>query len=172
MVQPTTQNPPNTPFLTSSGMVSRDWWRFLFNLNRSTGEAAAGEVATAPGSGLQGGGVVADGVNLSIASGGVTNAMLRDSAGTSIIGRFQGSSGEPADIVATADMRVMSREGGSLAFRSFINGVSIGPSTAAPIVRCDSFRIDQSPVAETVVCTHTITISVDGTDYKIPCIAA
>lgn len=39
-------------------------------------------------------------------------------------------------------------------------------------VQCDSFRLDQTPTAESVVCTHTITVSVDGTDYKIPCVAA
>lgn len=177
MAQPTTPNPPNTPFLTSTGMVSRDWWRFLYNLNRNTTDAAAGEVGTAPGSGLEGGGVVADGVNLSIASAGVSNNMLRDSLPTSVIGRFQNTTGTPADIQATDDFRVLTREGGALAFRAFINGVSIGPSTPAPEVncedlRCDEFRIDQAPVAEVVVCTHTITISVNGSNYKIPIVAA
>jgi hypothetical protein len=40
------------------------------------------------------------------------------------------------------------------------------------LLRCDSFRIDQTPTAEVVVCTHTIVVSVDGTDYKIPCVTA
>lgn len=172
MVQSTTPNPPTTPLIDKNGKVTREWWRFFYNLNRSTSEAAAGEVATGPGSGLQGGGAVADGVSISIAPNGVTNNMLRQSAGNSVIGRFQSSAGDVADITATADNRVMSREGGTLAFRSFINGVSIGPTTAAPLVRTDSFRIDQAPVAETVVCTHTITISVNGTNYKIPLVAA
>lgn len=39
-------------------------------------------------------------------------------------------------------------------------------------LRCDSFRLDQAPIAEVIVCTHTITISVDGTDYKIPLVVA
>jgi len=38
--------------------------------------------------------------------------------------------------------------------------------------RCDSFRIDVSPTAETITPTHTITISVNGTNYKIPIVAA
>lgn len=42
----------------------------------------------------------------------------------------------------------------------------------AGLSRCDSFRIDQSPTAETIVCTHTITISINGTNYKIPAVAA
>lgn len=40
------------------------------------------------------------------------------------------------------------------------------------LLRCDSFRIDQTPTSEVVVCTHTITVSVNGTNYKIPCVAA
>jgi hypothetical protein len=177
MVQPTTQNPPNTPLWKGGPALAPEWWRFFFNLNRNTAEAAAGEVATGPGSGLTGGGAVADGISISIAPNGVTNNMLRESAGTSVIGRFQGSSGNVADITATGDNRVLTREGGALAFRSFMNGVAIGPTTPSPTVncedlRCDTFRIDQAPVAETVVCTHTITISVNGTNYKIPIIAA
>lgn len=38
--------------------------------------------------------------------------------------------------------------------------------------RCNSLRVDQTPTAETVVCTHTITLSVNGTSYKVPCVAA
>lgn len=40
------------------------------------------------------------------------------------------------------------------------------------VARVDGLRIDQSPTSETVVCTHTITINLNGTDYKIPCVAA
>lgn len=40
------------------------------------------------------------------------------------------------------------------------------------LLRGDSFRIDQTPTAETVVCTHTITFSANGTNYKIPIVAA
>lgn len=40
------------------------------------------------------------------------------------------------------------------------------------LLRCDSFRVDQTPIAETVVCTHTVTISLDGTNYKLPAVAA
>lgn len=42
----------------------------------------------------------------------------------------------------------------------------------AGLVQCNSFRIDQSPTSETITATHTITISANGTDYKIPCVAA
>lgn len=39
-------------------------------------------------------------------------------------------------------------------------------------LRADSLRLDLAPTAETPTPTHTITISVDGTDYKIPIVAA
>jgi hypothetical protein len=178
MVQPTIPPIPFTSFVyPNSGRLTNEAYRFLFSLNQNTGDLAAGEVRTAPDSGLEGGGVVADGISISIAPAGVTNAMLRPSQATSVIGRFQGTAGEPADIQATGDNRVLSREGGSLAFRAFINGVSIGPTTPAPSVncedlRCDTFRIDQAPVAEVVVCTHTAIFNVNGTDYKFPCVAA
>ena len=40
------------------------------------------------------------------------------------------------------------------------------------LMRADTWRIDQTPTAESIVPTHTITISVDGTNYKIPIVAA
>lgn len=39
-------------------------------------------------------------------------------------------------------------------------------------VRADGLRLDVSPTAETPTPTHTITISVNGTNYKIPIVAA
>lgn len=39
-------------------------------------------------------------------------------------------------------------------------------------VRCDTFRLDQAPAAGSIVPTHTITISCNGVNYKIPVIAA
>lgn len=173
MATPNSLPIPNTPFLTpGTNMVTPEWRRFLFSLNRNSSEAVAGEVATPAGSGLEGGGFVADGVDLSIAPDGVTNAMLRPSIACSVIGQYANTSGNPTDIQANTNHKVLSREDDQLAFRNTLDGISIGPTTAAPLVRCDAFQIDQSPTAETVTCTHTITISVDGTDYKIPIVAA
>jgi hypothetical protein len=39
-------------------------------------------------------------------------------------------------------------------------------------VQMDGLRIDVAPNAETITPTHTITISVNGTNYKIPIVAA
>ena len=46
----------------------------------------------------------------------ITDAMLRDSAGTSVIGRAAAAAGVPADIVAGADGDVLRRAGGVLGF--------------------------------------------------------
>lgn len=164
MPQNTTPNTPITPLVNlQNGQPTREWWKFFNSLSTSTNQAGAGNVTTAPGSGLAGGGAVANGVSLSIAANGVTNGMIRQSAGTSVIGRFPASTGNVSDIQAVANGTVLSRKANQLVFT---------PDIEVTSVRTDSLRIDQAPVAEVVVCTHTITISVNGVDYKIPCAAA
>lgn len=46
-----------------------------------------------------------------IAPNSITNALLRDSAGLSVIGRAANSAGDPADITATTDHHVLRRSG-------------------------------------------------------------
>lgn len=141
-------SPPNTPITDEKRNVTLAWYRFFVSLRRGTGEAMAGEVATPVAGGLTGGGVVADGVNLSIATGGVTSAMLRNSEGCSVIGRQPISDGQPVDVVATANSMILSREDDLLAFRNFINGVSIGPDVAAPEVNTDLLKVaTQTPAS-------------------------
>ena len=38
------------------------------------------------------------------------------------------------------------------------------------LLECDTFRINVAPTAETVVCTHTVAINVNGVAYKFPVI--
>lgn len=38
------------------------------------------------------------------------------------------------------------------------------------LLRCDSFRIDQTPTAATPVPTHTFTLNLNGTTYRVPCV--
>lgn len=55
-------------------------------------------------------------LTIGIASGGIRNAKLCDSAATSIIGRAADTSSSLADIAASADDQVLRRAGGTLAF--------------------------------------------------------
>lgn len=165
-VQPTAINAPPTAFVDKGGKLTREAYRFLLSLTRNSNQATEGAVVTAPGSGLAGGGQVSAGVSLSIADNGVSNAKIRQSTGVSVIGRAFNSTGNVADIKADANNRVLSREDNQLAFRAFINGVSIGPTTAAPLVRADVFESTETPAASTATVTHTIPIeTATGTMY-------
>lgn len=42
----------------------------------------------------------------------------------------------------------------------------------AGTARVDALRIDQAPTAETPSATHTVTVSLNGVDYKLLCVAA
>lgn len=150
----------------ATGRITPEFYRYLLSLNKTADEAGAGEIVTAPGSGLTGGGAVADGVTLALANQGVGDAQLRYGAGTSVIGRAAGSTGQVADIVAANDERVLSREGGTLAFRPYLNGISLGPTSPAP-VRCTTLRIDTAPVAGVPVATHTVEVNLNGSLYKL-----
>ena len=164
--QPTAINAPPTAFVGKNGVLTREAYKILLSLTRNSNQATEGSVVTAPGSGLAGGGQVASGVSIRIADNGVSNTMLRQSAGTSVIGRAFGSTGNVADITADANNRVLSRESNQLAFRSFINGVSIGPTTAAPLVRADVFESTETPASSTATVTHAIPIeTASGTMY-------
>lgn len=46
----------------------------------------------------------------------------------------------------------------------------VQPVDVQALLRCDSFQLDQTPTAETPTPTHTFTISLDGTTYRIPCL--
>jgi hypothetical protein len=48
----------------------------------------------------------------------VTNAILRNSAGVSVIGRSTNSTGDPGDIAAASDRTYLGRSSGALAFKS------------------------------------------------------
>ncbi len=58
----------------------------------------------------------------SIADDAITNGKLRDSAGVSVIGRSASSTGDPADITASADDQVLRRAGGVLGFGQIETG--------------------------------------------------
>lgn len=98
--------------------MSPPWYRYFAGEEREMVDNETGA-----GTGLVAG---ADG-NLSIATNGVTNTMLRDSIPLSVIGRPLNSTGDPQDIQATANDRVLGRFGDQLVFKD----VSAIPATVA-----------------------------------------
>lgn len=144
--------PANIPVIDDNGFLNPTWYRYLASLQRATDDVTAGDITTAAGSGLQGGGSIADGVSLSIADNGVTNAMFRQGAGTSILGRKYGSTGDLADIAATANNQLLSRESGALVF------------TAAPTI--DGLKFSgAATVAAATPSTHKIAVTCNGAAY-------
>jgi len=163
MVQQISVNPPLTPLVDlKTGNIKSEWWRFFNSLNTNVGAAAEGTVTTDPGSGLTGGGTVADGISLSIATNGVTNAMLRQSNGLSVMGRFASSTGNVADIIAVSDATVLTRQSNQLAFRPTLDGIGVGTNAAAPLVNTDELRVASDPPATATSTGTTGTITWDG----------
>jgi hypothetical protein len=80
--------------------------------------AAQGSVTSvATGTGLTGGPITTTGT-VSVATNGITDALLRQSAGLSLIGRSANSTGNVADITAGTDNQVLRRSGTSIGFGS------------------------------------------------------
>ena len=78
--------------------------------------AAQGSVTSvATGTGLTGGPITTTGT-VSVATNGITDALLRQSAGLSLIGRSANSTGNVADITAAADHNVLRRSGTTIGF--------------------------------------------------------
>ena len=144
--------PANIPVIDENGFLNPTWYRYLASLQRATDEVVAGDITTAAGSGLQGGGSIADGVSLSIADNGVTNAMFRQGAGTSVLGRKYGSTGDLADIAATANNQILSRESGALLF------------TATPTL--DGLKFSgAATVSAATPSTHKFAVTIGGAAY-------
>lgn len=66
--------------------------------------------------GLTGGGDLSEDMNIQVAPDGIDDTMLRNSLGTSVIGRSANSIGDPADIQATQNNRILARTGDTLGF--------------------------------------------------------
>lgn len=95
------------PIAEQDGKIVAAWYRLLARFERLINGAV-----TTTGTGLTTSGSGA----LTIADNGVTDAMLRDSLALSVIGRPLDSDGDPQDISAGANERVLQRTGDVLAF--------------------------------------------------------
>lgn len=159
MVTSSSVPPPNTPLTDINGTIQPAWYRYLVSLTATADGASAGAVNTNPGSGLTGGGQVSGGISISIADNGVSNSKLRQSAGTSVIGRFANSTGNVSDIIAGLNNSVLTRRGNQLFFSTTL--------ILAGELECGSLRVDETPTAAVVVQSHWIPISIGGVTYKL-----
>jgi hypothetical protein len=71
--------------------------------------------SVASGTGLTGGPITSTGT-LSVATNGISNTLLRQSAGLSVIGRSASTTGDVADVTAASDHQVLRRSGTALGF--------------------------------------------------------
>jgi len=69
-----------------------------------------------------GAGLDLTGTQFSVETNGITNAMLRQSAGLSVIGRSANTTGDVADITAASDNEVLRRSGTSIGFGTVATG--------------------------------------------------
>jgi hypothetical protein len=143
--------------MNANGTMAVPWYRFFAGQEKQGNAAAAGEVAA--GAGLTGGGPVSAGATLAVATGGVTSAMLRNSSATSVIGRFQNSTGQPADIVAGANGRVLTRAGDQLAFRDNVELVTVTTDNLA--------FTGTAVVSAATPSTHKIAVTIGGVAYSL-----
>ena len=93
--------------------------------------------------------------------------------------RFTVTVKQNSNASGTADIfRIQTQASAAALYVDTSGNVAIGQSSAsskldvAGTVQMDGLRVDVTPTAETVTCTHTITFSANGTNYKIPCVAA
>lgn len=85
------------------------------------------------GIGLTGGGDLSADRALAVAEDGITNTLLRNSAGMSVIGRSAASAGDPADITAGTDHQVLRRSGSVVGFGSVALNQPAATSGVLPV---------------------------------------
>ena len=101
----------------------------------------------------------------------ITDAKLRDSAATSVIGRAAGSSGSVADITASADNQVLVRTSGSLTFGT-ITSASVSDFNEAvqdaafnAVVAGDGIDLNYNDAANTLTITNKIKVGQVTIDF-------
>lgn len=112
-------------------------------------------------SGRAGAGLGFDGTpdyKFKIAANGVVDAMLRQSAGTSVIGRSAGSTGNVADITASSNDTLLARVSGSLGFTSLSIGMI--PDGIITIAKLAGISANTVLGNNTAITTNPVEISV------------
>lgn len=86
---------------------------FRTAIGAGSGGGTVTSVAT--GTGLTGGPITTTGT-ISVATNGITNTLLRQSAGLSVVGRSASTTGDVADVTAGTDHQVLRRSGTAIGF--------------------------------------------------------
>jgi hypothetical protein len=79
------------------------------------GSGGGSVTSVATGTGLTGGPITTTGT-ISVATNGVTDALFRQSAGLSVVGRSANTTGNVADVIAATDHQVLRRSGTAIGF--------------------------------------------------------
>lgn len=70
--------------------------------------------------------------------------------------------------LAALDARLDTQEAGNGPYVKKTGDTMSGALNVNALLECDTFRVNVAPVAETITATHTLTINVNGTNYRIP----
>lgn len=115
------------------------------------------------------------------ANGSITSAMLRDSAGLSVIGRSANTTGVPADIVAANDTEIMRRSGTSIGFGNialgaitpgaanripFGNSGNTGLTSAASLSWTDSTGVLTAGASTTTILQSISTLTTASAEFR------
>lgn len=131
------------------------------------------------------------GAQLHIVAPSATKGLIVQGAASTTIAEFQDSGGNIAVLISVNGAAVFNEQGADADFRiegdtdvNLLFGDAstdrLGIGTATPnskldvvgTIQVDGLRVDVTPTAETPSMTHTFTVSLNGTNYKIPVVAA
>jgi hypothetical protein len=120
----------------------------------ASGGGTVTQVST--GTGLTGGPITTTGT-ISVATNGITNALLRQSSGLSLIGRSASTTGDVADITAASDHNVLRRSGTTIGFGA-INLAQSGAVTGTLAVSNGGTGVTSSTGTTAVVLSTNPTL--------------
>jgi hypothetical protein len=126
------------------------------------GSGGGSVTSVATGTGLTGGPITTTGT-VSVATNGITNALLRQSAGLSLIGRSTNTTGDVADITAGTDHQVLRRSGTSVAFGAVNLAQSAAVTGTLPITNGGTGSTSTTFVNLTTNVTGTLPVGNGGT---------